>query len=37
MAWEVAEIVSGLEIDLDLALDLALGLAIGREPDLGQD
>lgn len=35
MAWEVAEIVSGLEIDLDLAVDLALGLAIGREPDLG--
>jgi hypothetical protein len=31
MAWGVAEIVSGLEIDLDLAVDLA----IGREPDLG--
>jgi hypothetical protein len=37
MAWEVAEMVSGLEPGLGLVVDLVLGLAIGREPDLGQD
>jgi hypothetical protein len=37
MAWEMAEMVSGLEPGLGLVVDLVLGLAIDHESDLGPD